>query len=410
MKSLTRGHFKTGIDSVRGAKLRSFWTMLGIIIGVTSVITVVGIGEGIKQQITSQIHQFGKDLITVQPQQLQAGSGLQSNSLNFVSGTDIVGTLSDQDISAVAATKGISQSAPLSVVSGQVKADYGSYTKGVIIGTTDQLPNLLNQSLAYGSFFSDNSQANDAVIGQNAANQMFNEDVPLGRTFSIRGQTFIVTGIFNQFDDTPLSQEADFNNAIFIPYSVAESMTNNSALTYEILAKPAVLKNENQLVGHLNHNILMANGGQNDFRVLSQSQNLSNSSSILNLLTALIAGAACISLLVGGIGIMNVMLVSVAERMHEIGIRKAVGATNGQILSQFIVEATVLSFSGGVIGVVLSYLIEIALRLLTSLTPIISWQIVAVATGVSLAIGIVFGSVPALKAARRDPIEALRSE
>jgi putative ABC transport system permease protein len=119
---------------------------------------------------------------------------------------------------------------------------------------------------------------------------------------------------------------------------------------------------------------------------------------------------AAISLLVGGIGIMNVMLVSVAERMHEIGIRKAVGATNGQILGQFMVEATLLSFTGGVIGIGIAYFIDLLIRTLTSMTPVITWQTVVVATGISLAIGIVFGTIPAVKAAYKDPIDALRSD
>ena len=134
------------------------------------------------------------------------------------------------------------------------------------------------------------------------------------------------------------------------------------------------------------------------------------SQDILDLLTKLVAGVAAISLLVGGIGIMNVMLVSVSERTHEIGIRKAVGATNSQILSQFMIEATTLSVVGGVIGVALAYAVDGLLRLLTDLRPVISWQAVVLAFGVSLIVGVVFGTIPALKAARRDPIEALRSE
>ena len=144
--------------------------------------------------------------------------------------------------------------------------------------------------------------------------------------------------------------------------------------------------------------------------MLQQSQSVVGTNGVLELLTRLIAGVAAISLLVGGIGIMNVMLVSVAERTHEIGIRKAVGATNRQILSQFMIESSTLSFTGGVIGITLAYLIDLSLRLATNLQPLISWQIVVVASGVSLLVGIIFGSVPALKAARKDPIEALRGE
>ncbi len=395
---------------MRGAKLRNFWTILGIIIGVTSVITVVGIGEGIKAQISLQIHQFGKDLITIQPQQLRAGSGIQTDSISLLSGSNVVGSLNTQDVSAVAKSRGVTEFAPLSVVSGGVKGNYGYYTKGLVIGTTSDLPNILNQSLAYGSFLAPGDQSNDAVLGQTAAENLFNEDVPLGRSFTFRGQQFIVSGIFNQFNDTPLTQEADFNNAIFIPYDVAANISNNSALTYEILAKPGNLSQTETTVHSIRRSLSNVNGGANDFSVLEQSQDLSSSSAVLDLLTRLIAGVAAISLLVGGIGIMNVMLVSVAERMHEIGIRKAVGATNRQILSQFMIEASVLSLSGGILGILLSFFIDICLRLFTNLTPIISWQVVVLATAVSLLIGIIFGTVPAFKAARRDPIEALRSE
>ena len=411
MKSLTRGHLKTGFDSVRAAKLRSFWTMLGVIIGVASVITVVGVGDGIKQQISGQIHQFGKNLITIQPIQLHAGSGLSVNNVSLLSGLNISGSLSPQDVNAVAGVRSVTSVAPLSVVGGVVRGDHGVYKDGLVMGTTGALPSLLNQSLAFGVFLTDDDNNNNvAVLGQHAADQLFNEDVPLGRTFTFRGQQFIVRGIFNDFSTAPLSQEADFNNAIFIPYDVAEGMTNNTALTYEILAKPATTDQTAATAGSIKRALNRLHGGESDFSVLQQNQNLGGSNDVLGLLTRLITGVAAISLLVGGIGIMNVMLVSVAERMHEIGIRKAVGATNGQILGQFMVEATVLSLTGGLIGIGLAFFIDLVLRVLTNLTPIISWQVVLLATGVSLSIGIIFGSIPALKAARKDPIDALRSD
>ncbi len=411
MKSLTRGHLKAGLDSVRGAKVRNFWTMLGVIIGVTSVITIVSIGEGIKAQISSQIHHYGKDLITVQPAQFHGGSGINSNKGSLLSGLNVTGSLTAKDVAAVTNSRNIGASAPLSAVPGNARGDNGNYTGGLVIGTTSDLPSLLNQSLAFGVFLTtDDVGANVAVLGQHAAETLFNQNVPLGRTFTFRGQSFIVHGIFNQFDSTPLSQDADFNNAIFIPYDVAESLSNNTAPTFEILAKPTDVKQTAASVKDIQKSLYKTHGGQNDFAVLQQSQNLAGSNAVLDLLTRLIGGVAAISLLVGGIGIMNVMLVSVAERMHEIGIRKAVGATNRQILSQFMIEASTLSLTGGIIGIALSFLIDLGLRAGTDLRPQISWQVVVLATGVSLLVGVIFGSVPALKAARKDPIEALRSE
>ncbi len=411
MKSVTRGHLKAGLDSVRGTKLRSFWTMLGVIIGVASVITVIGIGEGVKQQISGQIHHFGEDLITIRPSELQTGSGKPSSPSNLLSSLSISGTLTTNDLASVTHAKGVAASAPLTVVTGSARSDSGSFKNGFVIGTTPDLPSLLNQSVAYGAFLStDDMGTNTAVLGQAAAVALFNEDVPLGRSFSFHGQQFMVRGIFNQFNATPLSQEANFNNAIFIPNDVAESLTHNTALTYEILAKPANRSQEAQVAAAITRSLNRSHGGQSNLSVLQGNQNLANSNGILDLLTHMIAGVAAISLLVGGIGIMNVMLVSVAERMHEIGIRKAVGATNRQILSQFMIEASVLSLTGGIIGVIVALLTDVGIRLATNLKPLISWQVIALATGVSLLVGIVFGSFPALKAARKDPIDALRSE
>jgi ABC-type antimicrobial peptide transport system permease subunit len=280
-----------------------------------------------------------------------------------------------------------------------------------VIGTTPDLPSLLNQSMAYGVFLSDLDEgSNAAVLGQHAADVMFDESVPLGRSFTFHGQTFVVRGIFNQFTNTPLSQQADFNNAIFIPFDVAESLTNNTAPTYAILARPDDANKTDVVATRIKQALDRTHGGQSGFEILTGSQNLGTSETILNLLTKLIAGIAAISLLVGGIGIMNVMLVSVAERTHEIGIRKAVGATNQQILSQFMIESSVLTLSGGLIGIGLSFLIDLILRVFTTLQPDISWQVVVLASGVSLLVGVIFGSIPAVKAARKDPINALRSE
>lgn len=411
MKSLSRGNVKAGIDSVRGAKLRSFWTMLGVIIGVASVITVVGIGEGIKQQVGGQIHHFGQNIITIKPAQLGTGSGRGANNSEIISGLGVNVPLGPKDIDVVSHVKGIAANSPLTIVNGTVRGDHGNYSDGFVIGASSSLPSLLNQSMAYGNFFADSDAGtNVAVLGQHASEELFDEDVPLGRSFSFHGQQFIVVGIFNQFTTTPLSQQADFNNAIFIPDDVAEGLSNNTAPNYEILARPGGGQSAKAAISSVQRALDKAHGGQSGLRVLSANQDLAASNGILDLLTRLIAGIAAISLLVGGIGIMNVMLVSVAERMHEIGIRKAVGATNRQIMSQFMIESSVLSLAGGTIGIALSLLIDLALRVFTSLSPDISWQVVLLASGVSLAVGIIFGTVPAFKAAYKDPIEALRSE
>lgn len=412
MKTLTYGHIKTAVKSVRTSKSRSLLTMLGIIVGVVSVVSIVSIGEGVKHQIQAQIDHFGKDLITIRPGNEHDAAGTSAlTAINSIVNANVSGSLSTKDIGAVSHTPGVQYEAPLSIVSGRVSGGDHNPGNTEVVGTTEGLAKALNQKLAYGSNLdSSENQATTAILGSRVAERMFDDPVPLGRSFSIRGEQFFVAGIFDDFNTTPFSSDIDFNNAIYIPYDTAQQLTNNGAATYEILVRPKSADQTDAVISSLKKNIAVVHGGEHDFSVLTHAQSAEVSNGILNLMTALIGGVAAISLLVGGIGIMNIMLVAVAERMHEIGIRKAVGATNRQILNQFVTEAAVLSFTGGVAGILLSFVIDLAIRLATSLQPIITWQIVAVALIVSLLVGVVFGSAPALKAARKDPINALRNE
>ncbi len=407
MKSITLASIRIGLDSVRGSKLRNFWMMFGIIVGVASVIIIVSVGNGIKQQISSQIRSYPKDLISIQPQKFVStkDTGFNQLSNNFISGS-----LGSADYSIVASVDDVVTSSPLSATSGAVIGDNGVYNSGLVIATSPDFPSLINQSLAYGLFFStQDMNSNFAILGQTAAEHMFNIKVPLGKTFTFRGQEFSVVGIFNQFVNAPLLPTVDFNSAIFIPYNVAQTLTNNSTTNFEILAKSSDASRTDETISEIKSSLKSAHNGQTDFTVIRQNQNLSNSNPILGLITQLIAGAAAISILVAGVGIMNVMMVSVSERMREIGIRKAIGATDGQILIQFMVESVYLSLKGGIIGIVLAYLVDLGIRLGTNLKPVFDWKVVALVGGVSLLIGIVFGTLPAIKAARKHPIDALRS-
>jgi putative ABC transport system permease protein len=413
MNSVTRGNIKMAVASVRSTKWRSSLTMLGIVIGVVSVVSVVGVGEGIKHQVSTQISRLGRDLITVRPGQLvqRSSSGTISN-VNIFSGVSNLGSLSGADVQTVQAARGVKLAVPLGIVSGSVRAG-GASGNQPVVATSPDLPTILHQGMAFGSFFDTNdvnNEPNVAVLGSGAAQSLFHEQAALGHSFNFLGQTFVVRGVFNQFDTNPLSFSTDFNNAIFIPYQTAQSLTNNNVPVFEILAKPSNPTSTAATVNDITDALRRAHQGQQQFTVLQQDESLAITNNILELLTRLVAGVAAISLLVGGVGIMDVMLVSVAERMHEIGIRKALGATDHQILSQFLIEATMLSLAGGITGIILAFLIDFLLHVFTNLTPFISWQVVVLATFVSLLVGVTFGSIPALKAARKDPIDALRNE
>jgi ABC-type antimicrobial peptide transport system permease subunit len=406
MNRETKSNIKAALSSLKTKRGRSFLTMLGVIIGVASVVTVVSVGQGIKSQVKGQISQLGYDTVTVRP---GPAHGNDQDGISFLSGLHRSGTLNSDDLKTVRKAGGVKSAVPLSLVRGKV--DDGK-SNPVVLATTPKFPDIIHQKLAHGEFFKDDtgSQPNVAVIGNQVAHHLFHSSIPLGHSFHFLGQNFIVRGVFKEFDSSPLSPATDFNNAIFIPQHTAQLLTSHNLQMYEILAKVDTSATPAQAAAHIQHDLKKAHHGQQTYAALAQSENLAATNNILSLLTKLIAGVAAISLLVGGIGIMNVMLVTVAERTHEIGLRKAVGATNQQIMNQFLTEAALLSLAGGIIGIILSFIIDFLLQIFTSLPTLIDWQIIIVAAIVSLLVGIIFGSAPALKAARKDPITSLRNE
>ncbi len=411
MSSVMRGNLRIALGGIRSAKWRSVLTMLGVIVGIVAVVTVVGIGEGIKRQVAGQLNHFGKDLITIRPGSAAQGpSGAWAQTNDSVFGMGMVAGLSSKDVQTVRNTEGIKAVAPLGVIPGKVEVN-GKTSQVQIIATNTELPVLLNQKVTDGAFWGANQEnVKMAVVGSKLARALFDETLPLGRAFTFRGETFIVRGVFDPFDKTPFSATVNFDNTIFIPTQTAADITGQPPTFYAILARPDKPEAMDASIDTITERLRHSHGGQQDFAVLSPSQTVAHSGSVIDLLTTWISAVAAIALFIGGVGIMNIMLLSVTERMHEIGVSKAIGATGRQILMQFLLEAAVLSVVGGLIGIVLSLAVDGLLYAYSDLKPVISWQAMVIATGVSLAIGIVFGVAPAVKAARKDPIEALRHE
>jgi len=400
---MRRNNFKLAYQSLKAAKARSLLTMLGIIIGVLAVVLVVEIGQGIKGQISGQFASYGKNVIIVQPG-VNDEPGL--SLLTGLSGTN--GTLlTPNDLSTVQKTPGITEAVPLAVGSGSMTGNY-TVTSPFIVATTTQFPDIVNQSFMAGGFFDPNSRT--VALGVNIAQKLFNNAEPLGEELTWRGQRFLVSGVYNYFNAPPLSLEANFDNAVFVPYSTAQQISGGSLAIYQILARSSSPSNAGQTVKSVNSALVAAHGGAHDVTVARATDSSTMSNQTIHLLTLLVAGAAIIALIVGGVGIMDVMLVSVTERMHEIGLRKAIGATNHQIMRQFMAEAFMLSFIGAVVGDALSAAGVGLIRAYTSIQAILVWQIMVAAPLIAIGIGMFFGSMPALKAARKDPIDALRHE
>jgi ABC-type antimicrobial peptide transport system permease subunit len=397
------------LSGVKSSKWRSFLTMLGIITGIVAVVLVVGIGEGVKRQIAVALNDFGDDLIIIRPEQEDAMTSSLGQT-DVVFGMSSALNLSTADADLVSKAPGVGLSAPLGVVPGSVEVNENPI-KAQIVSSGADLPRLLHQGLEYGDFWTDSDEdAHFAVLGQQAVYSLFDEPVPLGKSFVFRGQSFQVRGVFKPFDKVPFSPTASFDNVVFIPYKTAARLTNDSAGPYAVLAKPADERKLGDTIGSIRDKMLEARGGESDFSVLGSSQSLEVGNGFIRLLSMWILAVAAISLLMGGVGIMNIMLLVVTERMHEIGVRKAVGATSRQILGQFVLEATVLSMVGGAIGIALSTGVIGLMRVYTDLEPVISWTAIGIAAGAAIAIGVIFGSIPAIKAASKDPIEALRHE
>jgi putative ABC transport system permease protein len=273
------------------------------------------------------------------------------------------------------------------------------------------MADVLHQKISYGEFFDEDSpDQNVAVIGADVAHNLFGELNPVGQTIHISGDNFIVRGVLAQTSGGLLSvAQTDFNAAVFIPTKAALVLTNDKTNILQVLAR-SDSKDLNETQNDIHKVILKNHQGQEDFTVLKQYELLNIASSTVNIITNFVSAIAAISLLVGGIGIMDIMLVSVTERTREIGVRKAIGATNRQILAQFLIEGSALSIGGGIIGIGVALLINLLLRLYTHLGPVITLPIVILAFIVSVALGIIFSVAPALKAARKHPIDALRGE
>lgn len=406
---MVTGNFKIAIDSIKSSKWRSFLTMLGIIIGVASVVTIVSIGEGVKKQISDQISRMGPDLITIRPGKADK-NGISAQLPGIGVTTSFTGTaLTESDLKTAEQTKDVMAAVPLSVVTGTPQTDTRSFERSYIFGTTQDLPKMLNLTVEFGEFFDEADKDKEvAVIGKSVAEDLFQETVPIGRTMKIRGESFIVRGVFEEFETSSFAPIANYNDAVFIPLNASKKLQNNQTNIQQIFVKPDSPEKTNIVAANLQKQLLNGHTGQDDFSVLKQEDNLEIANSVLNLLTGLIGAIAGISLLVGGIGIMNIMFVSVTERTREIGVRKAVGATNNQILGQFMIEAAMISFVGGMIGVTASVLANFLLRVFTDLQPVITIPIMIIAVLVALIVGVIFGTAPALKAARKDPIQALR--
>jgi len=400
-------YFKMATASIRSARFRSALTMFGIIIGVSSVMTIVGLGEGVKQQVATQVSEISDSLLVVRPGKRAAPKPFSLDSIRFFNSA--TGSLSEKDWRDIEGVEGVESAVPIGVLSGVASYDGTEYSNGNIVASVAPLPELLNQPIEYGEFFAKNhGNRRVAVIGRGVAEDLFKENVPIGKSLEIRGKKYVVQGVFEQQKSGSFSV-FNVNNSIIIPYD-SVGPEDGTVQISQIYVEADFAEGLPVLSESIRQSLKTNHAGQEDFTILEREEALEVTNGVFYQLTVFTAGVAFISFIVGGIGIMNIMFATVSERKREIGIRKAIGATNVQILGQFVMESIVLSSFGAFIGVVVSYIANGVIRVTTDLQPVTTIEVIAIVCGLSIATGVVSGFLPAAKAARKDPIESLRSQ
>jgi putative ABC transport system permease protein len=408
-------YFPVAFDSIRAHKMRSFLTMLGIIIGVAAVLSTVGIGQGASAQITEQIASQGTNLLTVSPGATTVGGVRTTGSASTLTVGDadaLMDAIYHPDLGEVAAT-----------YSGNAQLVYGSTnTSGQVVGTTTAYFAIRNFEMARGAFLSEEevlALQNVVVLGSNVAADLFGQADPVGQAVRINNEPFTVIGVLEESGGTGFNSADDQS---FVPLGVAQGRLFNAPRyrgEYTVSSIAISARDEmhveaamEQIEQTLRLRHVLQAGDENDFNVFSQASLLDALSSVTATITLLLGGIGAVSLLVGGIGIMNIMLVTVTERTKEIGLRKALGAHDSDILQQFLIEALVLTVIGGLFGIGLSFGVAGLVAQIpgSSFRILISTDAIILALAVSSSSGLIFGLYPAYSATKLDPIEALRYE
>lgn len=400
-----RASIRIAMRALASNPLRSLLTMLGVIIGVGAVVAMVAIGQGARASVTQQVQALGSNLLTVFAGTAQFGG---------VTRGDQVRTLTLEDADAI--RKDVPRVTGISAeFSRNLQVTFRSEnTNTQVSGVTPEFQTVRNFHPGEGQFFTDDdmrSRAKVAVVGKTVATRLFTDANPIGQRIKIRGITFEVIGVMEEKGATGFSDRDDI---VFVPLTTAQrrlfGVTHVRTIHVQVATAEDMTEAQAALTEVLRTRHRLGPSEDNDFTVRSQADILQAFTGVSQTMTVLLGGIAAVSLIVGGIGIMNIMLVSVTERTREIGIRKAVGARRRDILLQFLVESIALSVTGGIIGIGVGILGSKLISHFAEWATLLSVQAIVMAFSFAVAVGVFFGIYPARRAASLDPIEALRHE
>jgi ABC-type antimicrobial peptide transport system permease subunit len=406
MRLLLIEHIQNARSSLKSTRLRTLLTTLGVAIGVSSITVILSLASGITNVISHQVEALGGNIAVIRPgvapQKAPDFSNPVSQQMFSTS------TITEDDVEDISKLDGVEDVAPLMIVNGSPKSDQTTVSGATILATTPSFTSIANLTIRDGQFIDSVTNRDTAVIGPQLSINLFGTDQPIGKTFTVRGQIFTIIGVLKRTNDPVNFSNVDFDNAAIISLESGKSFHRGTAQIQQINIRAKSIAALQNVIKEANARLVKNHQGEKDFTILTGNEIAAPTSQLFIAVTAVMTAIAAISLIVGGVGIMNIMLVGVAERTREIGLRKSVGASNSNIIWQFIIEALIISLLGGILGYVGGYVIAFAISTFLTFDPAINWQIAVAALGTSLVVGLVFGLYPAIRAARKDPIESLR--
>lgn len=398
---------RVAVESLRSTRIRTALTILGMVIGVASITLVLSLGEGAKHAVQSQVKELDENVVVVRPGKVerdQKGSIIDYSPLSSYAVT----TLTENDLESAAKNKYVSAVAPIMIVNGSIKNGKISASSSPIVATSPELGDILQLKAKQGQFLDGTTARDTVVIGEQLSIDLYGTDQSIGRQLKIRGRDHTVIGVLEKVKNPLGINGINFDTAAIVSLEDGKSFNQGIAQIQQLTLKAKDTAQLPELKKTLSSTLLANHEGEEDFAVLGGKEAAEVSGNFFEIIAGITTAVATVSLIVGGIGIMNIMLVGVAERTREIGIRKSLGASNPHILSQFLIESLIMSLLGGIFGFIIAVALAYAMSIFLAFQPVFTWQIFGLAFGVSLVVGLIFGIFPAIRAAKKDPIVALR--